>query len=359
MNPLLPAEIVFHPSWWHRHTGITFDEDFFYHPVRRVEDERRMEKELYDRFGEFGFGADRDKNLPQIGAVHLAAGYLLSGMSGCGIRYANDTAPQVLCAHREDFVIDEEVAFRSADFKKLLALTDALKAKYGFVCGDVNWGGILNIAIDLRGDNMLMDMALQPEESKDYFRKIAHLTERFFTFVQSLTGTTSISVNRTVRHIDEPVCLHSECSHTMISEDDYREFLMPVDAEWSRKYRPYGIHYCGKDPHRHAAVYGELPFLDFFDLGWGGDIAVMRRHLPHTLLNLRLDPVTLNGISHGEIEEFIRKGVALSGNPYLTGVCCINMDVETDDEKVRTILRTVEALRKDWQGKPATIETQY
>ena len=342
---LLPVDIVFHPSWWNKHTGITFDDDFFYHPVRRVEAERRMEKELYDRFGEFGLGADQDKDLPQIGAVHLAAGYLLSGMLGCRIEYAENTAPQVVCANREDFCIDEEAAFQSADFKKLLTLIDALKAKYGFVCGDINWGGVLNIAIDLKGENVLMDMAIQPEECKDYFRRISRVAERFFTFIQSQTGTNSISVNRVVRHIQKPVFLHSECSHTMISEDDYRTFLMPIDAEWSLKYRPYGIHYCGKDPHRHAAAYGDLPFVDFFDLGWGGDIALMRKHLPDALLNLRLDPVTLNSQSHEELEAFIRNGVALSGNPYLTGVCCINMDAGTDDEKIHTILQTVKDLR--------------
>jgi hypothetical protein len=27
--PLLPVEVVLHPSWWHAHAGITFDEDFF------------------------------------------------------------------------------------------------------------------------------------------------------------------------------------------------------------------------------------------------------------------------------------------------------------------------------------------
>ena len=347
-NPLLPVDIVFHPSWWNKHAGIIFDKDFFFHPVRRVEDERRMEKELYDRFGAFGLGADKDRALPQIGAVHLAAGYLLSGMLGCRIEYAANEAPQVICAHREDFGIDEEAAFQCADFKKLLTLIDELKAKFGYVCGDINWGGVLNIAMDLKGENVLTDMMMQPDECKDYIRRISAVVERFFTFIQSQTGTNSISVNRVVRHVKEPVYLHSECSHTMISEDDYRMFLMPVDAEWSRKYRPYGIHYCGKDPHRHAIAYGELPYVDFFDLGWGGDIAVMRKHLPHTLLNLRIDPVTLNSLSCEEIEHFIREGVTLSGNPYLTGVCCINMDAETDEEKVRTILRVVEALREDY-----------
>ena len=39
----LPVDIVFHPSWWNKHAGIVFDESFFYDPIRRVEDERRME----------------------------------------------------------------------------------------------------------------------------------------------------------------------------------------------------------------------------------------------------------------------------------------------------------------------------
>ena len=157
----LPVDIVFHPSWWNKHTGIVFDEDFFYNPLRRVEDERRMEQELHDRFGEYGLGADYDKDLPQIGAVHLAAGYLLSEMLGCSIEYTANSAPQVICAHREGFEVDEEAAFQSPAFKKLQHLIEELKAKYGYVCGDINWGGVLNLAIDLKGESILMDMIME------------------------------------------------------------------------------------------------------------------------------------------------------------------------------------------------------
>ncbi len=46
----LPVEIVFHPSWWHRHYGFVFDEGFFFNPVRRVEEEQRMRRVLRERF---------------------------------------------------------------------------------------------------------------------------------------------------------------------------------------------------------------------------------------------------------------------------------------------------------------------
>jgi len=73
----LPVEVVLHPSWWHAHAGIVFDEDFFYHPAKRVESERRMEEVLHERFGAWGLGADRGRALPILGAVHNAAGYLV------------------------------------------------------------------------------------------------------------------------------------------------------------------------------------------------------------------------------------------------------------------------------------------
>lgn len=341
----LPVDIVFHPSWWNKHVGIVFDEDFFYNPVRRVEDEKRMEKELHDRFGEFGLGADYDKDLPQIGAVHLAAGYLLSEMLGCEIEYAANAAPQVICPHREELEIDEEAPFKSTAFKKLQKLIEQLKAQYGYVCGDVNWGGVLNLAIDLKGESIFMDMIMEPDKTRAYFNAIARVVERFFSYIYNETKTTSISVNRLARLLDQPVYIHSECSHTMISEEDYRDFLLPIDIEWSKKYQPYGIHYCGKDPHRHAAQFARIPHLAFLDLGWGGDVKLLREYLPDTFFNIRLNPVELNSYTHEELSRIIEERVTQSGDLHLTGVCCINMDAEVTDEKVADIFRIAEKCR--------------
>ena len=347
-NEMLPVDIVLGPAWWHRHEGITFDEDFFFHPAKRVEAERKMEKALHDRWGRFGLGRDHDKDLPVVGAVHLAAGYLLSEMLGCRVDYLEDAPPQVLPADLDSLEISPEAAFDTPGIKKLQKLLDALKTKYGGLVGDINWSGILNLALDLRGQTLFMDMVDKPEQVSRFLAGIAEVIDRFTRSLAEATGTTSISVNRNVGNIPEPVYLHSECSHVMISVVDYEKFLMPYDIQWSRKYRPFGIHYCGKDPHRYAAAFARLPHLDFLDVGWPGDVAKLREHLPDTFLNVRYSPVEISKQSTDEIRGNVRRLVHDSASPYLTGVCCINMDQHVRDEQITAIFEEAASLRKEY-----------
>ena len=350
-NPILnvkplPVEIILSPSWWHRHEGINFDRDFFFHPTRRVEVERKMEHILYERWGRYGLGMDRDKNLPVIGAVHLAAGFLLSEMLGCEVRYSADAPPQVVPADRDTLAFDPDEAFRSEAFLRFCALRDSLREKYGYLVGDVNWSGILNLALDLRGQMFFMDVFDNPDSAYRYLVGLSRVIQRFVEDIRKETSTSSISVNRMVRHFSPSVFLHSECSVTMISAEQYEKFLLPIDCQWSGQYRPFGIHFCGKDPHRFAGYFSRLPHLDFIDVGWGGDVKILRQVLPDAFLNLRLSPVEIVDQSADDIHRTIVRLVRDSGNPYLTGVCCINMDDQVTDEKISAIFETVEELRR-------------
>ena len=217
----LPVEIVLAPGWWHRHEGMTFDEDFFFHPAKRVESERRMEQAPYDRWGRFGLGTDHDRLLPVVGPVHSAAGFLLSEMLGCGVEYVADGPPLVHPANRECLDFSPQEAFRSSAYRRWDSLCDALKTKYGGLVGDVNWSGILNLALDLRGQALFLDMLDRPEDLSRFFGRIAAVIEQFTGAMLQRTGSTSISVNRTVRWLPRPVFLHSHCSLTMISTRDY------------------------------------------------------------------------------------------------------------------------------------------
>jgi hypothetical protein len=348
--PLLPVEIVLAPDWWHAHAGLDFDRDFFFHPHRRVEAERQMEQVAYERWGRFGQGEDRNKDLPLVGPVHLAAGYLVSEMLGCEVEYKADAPPQVHPRGQDRLVVDEEGAFKSTAFRRLESLIDQLSARHGYVAGDVGWAGILNLALDLRGQELLMDLADQPDRVAAFFGQISRVIERLVDFVESRTGSSSISVNRNVRHRPGAVFLHSECSHTMISVRHYEEFLLPLDAAWSRRHQPFGVHFCGPDPHRFAAAYAKLPRLDFLDVGWGGDLRALRHHLPNTFLNIRLSPVEIVSQSPEQVSATIRRLVADSEKPALTGVCCINMDRRVSDAQVSAIFETAGELRREFQS---------
>lgn len=346
---LLPCEIVLGPAWWYRHAGITFDEDFFFHPVRRVEVERRMEQVLYERWGRFGLGEKRHEELPVVGAVHLAAGFLISAMLGCRVEYAADAPPQVVPAALDRPRISPENAWRSPAFRKFATLLDTLKGRFGYLCGDVNFGGVLNVALDLRGQELFLDLLDQPEEAQRFLADIAAVIEQFTCELGRETGSTSISVNRTVRHLPQPLWLHSECSHVMISVAQYEKFLMGFDVVWSQKLRPFGIHYCGADPHRYAGAFARLPQLDFLDVGWPGDVAELRRHLPQTFLNIRYSPVEIARQTPDEIRQTVRRLVEASANPWLTGVCCINMDDQVSEAQITALLEEVQLLREEYR----------
>ena len=353
-NGPLPVDIVLHPSWWHRHEKIDFDADFFFHPARRVEAEQQMERALYERWGRYGLGADRDQRLPQLGAVHLASGYLLPAMLGCRIEFCDDTAPQVIPLNLERLAVSREAPFASPAFQKLEALREELHKRFGYVSGDVNWGGLLNLALDLRGQTFLTDLLDTPDEAARFVADLAAITERFVGYVATASGTTSISVNRVVRHMARAVYLHSECSNVMISTGVYERFFLPNDIEWSKRLQPFGIHHCGADPHRFARSYAKIPQLDFLDVGWGGDVVLLRKHLPHTFLNLRLNPVEIVRQTPEEIRGIIRRLVHASANPWLTGVCCINMDQDVSEAQVAAIFEEAACLRREYAVKESS-----
>ena len=340
----IPVDVVFSPKWWHKKTGICFDRGFFFGPKRRVKDEAAMEEFLCKKWGPFGL-VEEIPGFPNIGAVHMACGYVMSEMLGCEVTYCDNDAPTVIPRRIEEYdCIEFDRMFKSQAFVDFDKMVRALTAEYGGVSGDVNWSGVLNLALDLRGEDLLVDMLTNESAASGFFDLIAAAIERFTGYIDSKTGTTSISVNRNVRNVNKRVFLHSECSTTMISVDMYRRLLQKYDMKWAEEKSSFGIHYCGVDPHRFADAYAELPKLDFLDLGYGGDVAYIREKLPLTFLNIRLSPVKLITQTKSEIKAEIKEFYRASSSPKLTGFCCINIDDQVSDEKIDAIFEAVSEL---------------
>ena len=89
----LPFELVFMPSWWHKHYGISFDERFYLDQDTRSRNEQIMNQALAERFGEMGLGQRDFGRRPVIGSQHVAGGFVMPALMGCQIEFSSRSVP--------------------------------------------------------------------------------------------------------------------------------------------------------------------------------------------------------------------------------------------------------------------------
>lgn len=348
---ILPVEVVFHPNWWNRNCGIHFDRDYFFDPETRLECNILMRRYLYERFPELELGERDARPRPVVGGTMLAAGFIISGILGCEIKYFVDASPEVLPANLTAAQIEQLAPLNIMDapiMQDLSRLISELERRFGYVEGDINWEGVQNVALSLRGQQLFLDYHQNPELAKKLLDAIVGVIVQFLDFMIARTGTTSISVNRIVGLVDPRINLHSNCSVTMISADHYREYLLPHDQMLANRFQPYGIHYCGEDMHRLRHEFAGIDGATFFDVGWGSDVKLCREALPEKFLSLRLNPVRMLSETADEIENDIVGLLRDAGPLEKTGLCCVNMDYGTPDENIERIFQVAERYRKEY-----------
>jgi hypothetical protein len=345
----LPVDVVFHPSWWYHNYGLTFTEDFFFDPETRVESERRMRQALYERFGDLGLGEKDASPRPVVGPVHLAAGFMMSALLGCEVLFFPDASPEVLPANLTDeqvMALEVPDIYTTSPMRELIAMMDALEEQYGYLEGDINWSGVQNVALDLRGQQLLLNYYDNPALVRHLFDVIARTLLEVMTYIRARTKTTSYAVNRIVGSVDPSINLHSNCSITMISAPMYEEYLLSYECYLAERMWPYGIHHCGTDLHRLAQSYAKVPETTFFDVGWGSDVALCREALPEAIFSLRLSPVRLKDVAAQEVEADVEALLSAAGPLERAALCCVNMGYGVPDENVRRIFEVAERYRR-------------
>ena len=344
----LPVEIVFHPNWWHKEAGINFDRDYFFNSERRVNDEMLMRRVLWEHFGQFDYGEEHPVPEPVIGPVHLAAGFMISSLWGCPIRYYDSNSPMVEAKSMTIEELDDMDApdpSENKDFQDFFALITALKERFGYVKGDIGWGNLQNLALDLMGQNIYYAYYDDPGAVHRIYDKMNRNVTAILNKVRAETGTTSISVNRTIEAVEPSINLQSNCSVQMISNEMYEEFLLPHEIELSKHLKPYGIHHCGDNMHNVAEGYSKVKDACFFDVGWGADIAYCREKIPDAFFNIRLSPVKIKDCTPEEVEADLINLLENAGDLSKVGICCINMDYGTPAENVARIFEVAERYR--------------
>ncbi len=339
---MVPANIIFNPNWWWHEYGISFDESFYMDSRRRIKEDLAMRKALFERFQ---YGTADSESRPVLGSENIAGGFVIPALFGAELRFSEDQAPWALPC---DLSRQAVWKLRVPDLEevwplnRLLRQAEDLVRDFGFVVGDINTDGVLNTALCLRGQQLFEDFYDDPELVAHLFGVIAGAICAVAHRIRKLTGSTSISVNRSIVDVDRRIFLHANCSFQMISPEHYRKHLLETERYLAEELRPYGIHHCGSNCHTFADCYAQLGVV-FLDVGAGSEITPLRVAMPGAFLNLRLSPVALLTAEPMDIRREVRRLISESGRFCRTGVCCINMDHGTPDRNVSAMLEAAAA----------------
>lgn len=347
-DSFLPLELVFNPNWWYHTAGISFDEKFYLDVETRIQNDVTMRRVLHERYGAFGFGEANPQPRPLIGSQHVAGGFVIPALLGSQIRFEANAAPQpepvaLPLAQIEQLELPD---WRNQyPMKQLIAQMDELQARFGYVVGDLNTDGVLNAAYHLYGQDLFADFYAAPERARRLLELIGELIGEVATYIHARTGSFSIAVNRMTARLTPTPFVHANCSVQMISPKSYRQMQLPIEQKMAARAQPFGVHHCGNNMHLVAGEYAKLP-LAFADVGWGSDVARCRELLPHTFLNLRLNPVRMLTCTPHEIAQDAESLLRAAGALDHVGVCCINMDAGTPDDNLFALFAVIEKYRK-------------
>lgn len=337
------VDVTFHPSWWHRYAGVDFDEKFFFDADYHVEADIRMRRTLWEHFGAYGIGEEHPEARPILFSDLIACGFLYSQILGCEVVFKKDDAPQVMCAHLTDEQIRELKAPALDEhplWQKVQRQIDYYLKSFGRAESAVNLMGIQNIALDLRGEALFFDYYDEPELEENLLTAATDLSIDIGRRLYALSPVVSGGVTSIVKQSCPEVYLTSNCSVTMLSNEQYVEHLLPYDIRLAEAFPCFGIHHCGPNMETVIDGYLRVPHLKFLEIGAGSDLSAVARAIGDRDIRccIRYSPVALKAEPKEEIarktDEAIR---AFEGEERLC-FSCVGIDGNTEPEAVRKYL---------------------
>ena len=340
----IPVDFEFHESWWHKNFGINFNKWYYFDADYRVKIDREMRKFLYEKYGYLGLGEKDPEPQPIIdfGCVTLPA------LFGCEVVFSPDSS-----SFAGNLELSKEKIERlkipdiknSFPLKQITQQMDYLEKKYGFVCGDLDWDGCLNMGLHLRGYHLFEDFYDNPFLVYKVLTIATGTMIKVVNYIKGRTGTSSTAVTPIIADVNPELNVTSNCTVTMISEEQYKKFIFEHDKFLAKKLPPFGVHHCGSDAERFAPIYAQLESLKFFEAGWGSNIKECRKILgPSMHLNARLSPVRLKECPKGEIIQDTTELID-QGSPLQTfSISVMGIEFDIPDENIEGVVETVQKL---------------
>ena len=328
-EPFLRPEIGFTPKWYHDSIGVDFDKRWHNDPAYRRKTIIAMREELRRRFPATGIGGiDRpDRPLDVLtGAYGTCA---IAAIYGVPILYAPDKWPVCekgyISTDRIDRLEPPNLDVNPF-FQNLLSQVDWIAKQEGLIEGYINWQGVLNNAWRLRGEAIFYDLFDAPDRCRRLFDCVC---------------TTMIDAARRLHErqqksgVEIDFATVSNCLVNMVSPEQYREFLLPLDQQIAQAFNCIGIHNCAWNADPYMDDYASVRHLGYIDMGIDSDLARAKTIFPDTRRAIMYKPTDLARKTLKTIREDIERIV----RDYAPcDIVAADIEAGTPDERVLDFL---------------------
>ena len=322
--------------WYRTRCGIDFSERWHVDPLYRGETLVQMRHELNRSFPDLQLGGPNPDEAPATldgiyGALTIAR------IFGVGSEFYADNWP----AARHEYLSDAQAAAlevpdlsNDPTFVQIMDQADTIAREFGRIEGYVNWQGVLNNAFRLRGDQVFLDMMMQPEMTHHL---LAVITETMIQGMRLLYARQRES-GVVVRHATV-----SNCVVNMVSPDLYREFLFPYDRQISEAFDHFGIHNCAWNVDPYIEDYARIEKLGYVDMGLDSDLEKARACCPNARRAIMYKPTDLASKSEEDLAADLHR-IREELSPC--DIVMADIEHDTPDDRVMTFHRlTQEALQ--------------
>jgi len=285
----------FTPEWFADRIEVDFSESWHTDPYYRFETFVAMAKLLNEIFPDLNLGGELSRIRGSISGVQSCA--LPAAFFGQHILYNSKGWPVnqgQLLTDREVEELDVPDFHSHPGYENLMLQMDQIEQEWGTIEGELNFQSVMNTAFRLRGPNLYLDMYDNPE-------RIHHLYDVIYRTLVPFID--EVHTRQTNSGAKRSFFVTANCVVNMISNDHYRQFLLPYDKKLHEHFPHFGIHNCNWSVDNYMESYTEIGTVRYLDFSMDSDLKRLKELFPGTT---RVVFYRLNGKDANDIDEDLK-----------------------------------------------------
>ena len=321
--------VNFMPSWWNKNYKVSFGERYFFNPDYRIEVVRYMSRTINQHFPDLNIGLKNPQPEVVLPSLGCATGVAAAGGE---IFYPEDNYPW--SKHLSHEAIEKLKLPKNIEevfpFNEVISQTKYLNNKLNkdFKPYLVKNNGILNSAMLIMGDELLLDLAYK----KDIAKKV--LEYCYEMWIKIIDYNNKVNSFPNIEKI-------GNCTAIMIGPERYEESLFSYDRDIIQRCydinKKIMLHHCGKFDN-FIPSYRRIPHADMLQIGYESNIKNALEAFPESDVEYFFSPYLIRNGSRNEIEGKTNEILeSARGNWDRFSIILPDIDYGSPDENVSEV----------------------